>query len=263
MNEIPAQQLAPTDAPPPSGLPGDCLALSTGIFPKHPPTPSNVARAEKIVARAESAIKAFFNAESPDPYLPERAPPQDELHQSLAEPLDTDGWQVEHIPNPVIYPQWILTVTAARQYAADKWPIFEEDTLEPANFELAPDELGDVWEIVRAIDGQDGFFGDLKSHTLSPEQVDAVKTCYPDYYAALMEIVFEQLQVLVKRKNPLRYELQDMVRVLQQLPDEATIQIEKPKAPEKSEPENTAQKTAASARTPGEAREAIQQQKGM
>lgn len=212
-------------------LAGDCLALATGIFPRRPPSPSDTARAAKVIARAQTAVRAFLKAEKAEPWEAWKRPPdQEELHAQLCSPVDTDGWDAGHLP-PVVYPAWLMTVNAARKYVADRWPIFDAEGLTPANYALSSDEYGDVWELVRAVDGEENMFADLRSHVLTPAMVDAVKACYPDFYQALDRIVFEELATLARQKKQLTWQQEDMVRVLRGLPDEAPITVAQPSPP--------------------------------
>lgn len=245
-------------------LPAECLALVTGIFPKRPPTSAEVARATKLHARVESAIREFYAEEKPQKYEWLRPPPQDELHRDLATPVDSQDWPEDGLPFHIV-PQWLIVVNQARKYAADQWPIYNADSLEPANYALANDELGDVWEIVRALDGIDAYFSDLKSYTLSPAMVTAVRTCFPDYYDTIQEIMFSNLVTALGKKRTITPEQEDMIRVFAQIPDEAPITIKqaapqptmtKPKRPTKSPNE----KLASTSRTRQEAYEAQQQQ---
>ena len=137
-------------------LPAECLALTTGIFPKKPPSVADVARALKLHKRVESAIIEFLAEGKPQRFEWTRPPQQEELHMDLVTPVDGLSWQAEHLPLEVL-PQWLMVVNQARKYCADKWPIYNADGLQPANYALADDELGDIWELVRAVE----WFGKL------------------------------------------------------------------------------------------------------
>jgi hypothetical protein len=245
-------------------LPAECLALTTGIFPKKPPSVADVARALKLHKRVESAIIEFLAEGKPQRFEWTRPPQQEELHMDLVTPVDGLSWQAEHLPLEVL-PQWLMVVNQARKYCADKWPIYNADGLQPANYALADDELGDIWELVRAVDGIDAFFSDLKSSTLSPAMVAAVQSCFPDYYETVKTISFDALAGFLAKKKTITPAQEDMIRVLLQIPDEAPITVTqapqtptttKPKKPTKSANE----KLATASRTRQEAYEAQQQQ---
>jgi hypothetical protein len=152
----------------------------------------------------------------------ERPSEQEALHADLLAPVEKDEWQASHLPVEML-PQWLLVLSTARRYAADKWPIFDATALTPANYSLSTDELGDLWEIVRALDGTEAFFSDLKAHCLSPAAVLAVKTAYPAWYASLDHILFDELVSFASAKKTLSWQQEDMLRVLRGLGEDAPI----------------------------------------
>jgi hypothetical protein len=213
-------------------LPAEALALATGLFPRHPPTYAQVQQAANVPARARAAIKAFLSADKPEPVIWERPPEQEKLHQDLLAPLGEPAWagMADHLPMEML-PQWMLVLGNARQYAANKWPTYDAPDLIPANYGLSTDELGDVWEIVRALDGAKSFWADLQAHCLAPAQVAAVAACYPAWYADIDTAVFAELVKVVERKQHLTWQQEDQLRVLRGLPDEAPLTASQPKAP--------------------------------
>lgn len=256
-------------------LAAESLALATGLFPKRAPSEADIRRATKIHGRVEAAIKEFLKQEQAEPYEWELPPEQGELHQMLLTPVAFEDDPTDSL-SPELFGQWIMIVNRARQYAAAKWPIYDAQALTPANYELDPNELGDVWEIVRALDGVDGLIGDLKSCTLSPQQVAAFAECYPDFYTLVaggagmqadspIPILHEHLFALVSKGEEPTAEQEDMIRVLQQLPDRAPIIVQGPQPQQQpqQQPGKKAppapQKAAQISRTRDEALEAKQQ----
>ena len=234
-------------------LPSECLALATGLFPTKPPTQADLVRASKLHNKAQSAIRAFLNAEAPEPWEAWTRPPeQEELHKDLLAPTDETLAHTEEVAPLTLLPQWLLILDRARHYVADKWPIFPAEGLTPANFALAPDEYADVWELVRGLDGINDFLADLRSHALSPDQVTAVKACYPDWYESLDGIVFDELTSLAQKKKQLTWQQEDMVRVLRGLPEEEPITATQPSAPPKKSPKSQPNRAINEARTPVE-----------
>ena len=251
-------------------LAAESLALATGLFPKHAPSPADIKRATTIHGRVEAAIKAFLKQEEPEPYEWEMPPDQGELHQMLLAPLEFADDPNDALPAE-LFGQWILILGRARQYAADKWPIYDAEALTPTNYELDPNELGDVWEIVRALDGVDGIIGDLKSCTLSPAQVTAFAACYPDFYTLIaggagmtpdspIPILHENLAPMAAKGEEPTVEQEDMIRVLQQLPDRAPIVVKLPQQQQQGRKSPLPSKAAQVSRTRDESLEAKQQQ---
>jgi hypothetical protein len=216
-------------------LPAEALVLVTGLFPKKPPSPAHVQQALNMHARAASAIKAFLNAEKSEKVEWEKPPEQEELHKDLLAPLGDQNWAVDHLPMEIV-PQYLIVINQARKYCADKWPIYDASGLLPMNYALSQDELGDIWEIIRALDGIKNFFDDLKAHCLTPQEVLAVKTCYPDWYESLDKIVFDELTTFAVKKRQLTWQQEDQIRVLRGLPDEAPITVKQNVVPPPAEP---------------------------
>jgi len=251
-------------------LAAESLALATGLFPKRAPTESDIRRATTMHGRVEAAIKAFLKQEEPEPYEWELPPEQGELHRMLLAPLELQDDPNDSLPAET-FGQWLLILGRARQYVADKWPIYDAEALTPMNYELDPNELGDVWELVRALDGVDGLIGDLKSCTLSPAQVAAFSACYPDFYTLVaggagmtadspVPILHEHLAPMAAKGEEPTIEQEDMIRVLQQLPDRAQIVVKLPQQQAQGRKSPLPSKAAQISRTRDESLEAKQQQ---
>jgi hypothetical protein len=253
-------------------LAAESLLIATGIFPKKSPSDADIRRATTIHGRVEAAIKAFLKQEEPEPYEWEMPPEQGELHQQILAPLEFKDDPNDALPAE-LFGQWILLLGRARQYIADKWPIYDAEALVPTNYELDANELGDVWELVRAVDGVDGVISDLKSGTLSPPQVAAFAACYPDFYTLVaggagmtpdspIPILHEQLAPLAANGWEPSAEQEDMIRVLQQIPDRAPIIVQLPpqQQPQQKRKTPLPSKAAQISRTRDEALEAKQQQ---
>jgi hypothetical protein len=234
-------------------LPAECLALATGLFPTRPPSQAELVRASKLRNKAQAHVRAFLKAETPAKWESwQRPPAQEELHKDLLAPLDPNLAVTDEVAPLILLPQWLLVLDQAKKYAVDKWPIFDAEGLTPANFTLAPDEYGDEWDIVRALDGIENFFGDLRAHCLASEQVAAVKACYPDWWEALDALVFDELADLLAKKKQLTWQQEDMVRVLRDMPGELPITATQPAAPPKRAPKPQPNKAIQEARTPTE-----------
>jgi hypothetical protein len=219
MNEAEAQPQ------PPDTLPAECLALVSGLFPRRPPTLADADRAARVVKRVEAAVKRFIRAEEPAPWEAWQRPPgQEDLHRDLLDELDVERWDLTDSVAPVVYGQWIIIVERARQYVRDRWPTYDDpDSLGPANFALAEDELMDVWELVRSLDGIDNVLSDFESYVLTREQVEAVAACYPEFYAQVCAIVREQLAELQTKGKDVSWQKGDILRVLLSIPDAAPL----------------------------------------
>lgn len=204
-------------------LAAECLALVTGIFPTKPPTNTEINRALKILGKAESAINDFLSAENPSQYEYEPPPPQGELLQSLATDAGKEEWFNVDLPTDTL-PAWIIKVNEVRAYCEEKWPKYEEKALTPAYYDLAEDELGDIWEIVRSVDSADTMINEMRSHTLSPSQVEAVSKNYPNYYAAFVEILDDRLiEFALKKDFLLSIPQEDVIRTLKKLGEDDAV----------------------------------------
>ena len=234
-------------------LPEECLALAGGLLQTKPPSDAEIRRAEKLLNKVETHVKAFLAAEGPDKWeCWERPPAQDELRESLLKPLDHESIEEEHRLPAELLGKWALVSENAKRYVLEKWPVFDEQSLEPANYELASDEYGDVWEIARAVDGIENLFGDWRSHRLSAEQVEAATACYPDFMAAVDEILFDALSDHLAKKKKLTWQQEDQIRVLRSLPGEEPINVQMPQPRQKQAPQSNLDKTINQMRTQAE-----------
>lgn len=249
---------------PPDTLPAECLALVSGLFPKRPPSIDDAERAARVVKRVEASVKRFIRAEEPAPWEAWQRPPgQEDLHRDLLDELNVERWDLTDSVAPVVYGQWIIIVERARQYVRDRWPTYDDpDSLGPANFALAEDELMDVWELVRSLDGIDNVLSDFESYVLTREQVEAVAACYPEFYAQVCAIVREQLAELQTKGQDVSWQKGDMLRVLLSIPDETplasqpTTQPQQQAAPAKPPTSAQQKQKLQEARTPAERVEA-------
>jgi hypothetical protein len=225
---VPAQSLG--------NLAAECLALCTGIFPKRPPSTSEVKQALSLLRKADHAFRAFLEADKTEPYEYEPPPEQEQLLSDLSVPAGSDTWVQEELPITTV-PAWLIKVNEARAYCFAKWPKYDAKTVTPSYFDLAEDELGDIWEIVRAVDSADTLLAEMRSHTLSPAQVAAVAENFPAYYAALIEIFDEALTDFVAKSQkkdgkPLSIPQEDVIRTFKQLGEDDPIgKPEQPGAP--------------------------------
>lgn len=216
-----------------STFPAESLALATGVFPRKGPSPSDIARAQKLLHKVQDSVKRLLKGEKPEKWEAwQRPPAQEDLHADLLEQLDHEKLQSEELPSDVLS-QWMILVAKSRKYVSDKWPIYDAVALEPAAFDLAEDEYGDIWELVRTLDSFDNFLGDLESYVLTREQVEAIQACYPKFYEAMDAVVFECLAEAATRKVELDWRQEDMIRILRNQPDEAPL-LSQPAPPPQS-----------------------------
>ena len=240
------------DAPITPRLSAETLALATGIFPTRPPSPANVMRASKLPGKVVASVRAFLTAESPEKWEAWVRPPhQDELRSDLLKTLSSDLVASEAAPADLL-PLWLIEVGESRKYLLDNWPVFDAEGLTPANFALSEDEYGDIWELVRTVDGMDNFLADLRAHVLSFEQVEAFRKCYPEFYSAMDHIVQDELAGLLAKKKALSWQQEDMVRILRSLPPETPITATQPTKGAKKSGKEPQEKTIDQIRTPME-----------
>lgn len=208
-------------------LVAECLCLCTGIFPKRPPNTTEIKQALDLLRKADHAFRAFLEADAPDPYGYEPPPEQEQLLIDLSMPTGEETWVHEELPILTV-PAWLLKVNEVRAYCAGKWPKYDAKTVTPSYYDLAEDELGDIWEIVRAVDSADTLFSEMKSHTLSPAQMDAVAENFPAYYAALIEVFDEALVDFVAKSQKkdgkqLTIPQEDVIRTFKRLGEDDPI----------------------------------------
>lgn len=237
-------------------FPAECLALVTGIFPTRPPSAGDLARAAKLPDKAKACVREFIKAETPPLWEAWTRPPaQADLFAALKEDLDPKVMETDEVPIEILG-QWALIIGRARQYVVAKWPVYEDDAIVPGVFDLGPDEYGNIWDIVRAVDGTDALFGDFASHCLDSSQVDAVKECFPDWFEALSKVAFDEIVSAVGHKLPIFWQKDDMLRVLRGLSSETQIEESQPMPTPKQAPKPQPERAIRQARTPAERIEA-------
>jgi hypothetical protein len=218
-------------------LPEECLCLASGLLTTSPPSDPDIMRASKLLSKVETHVKAFLRAEVPEKWeCWQRPPEQSELRDALIKPLDHDMIEEDHNLDAEVLAAWALVTANARKYVLGKWPVYDEQSLEPASYDLAPDEYADIWEIVRAVDGIENLFGDLRSHVLSYEQVEAAKACFPDFMATVDDVMFHELSDHLAKKRKITWQQEDMIRVLRSLPGEEPITVNAPPPRQKKQP---------------------------
>jgi hypothetical protein len=220
----------PEPPPAPPSLPSESLVAITGIFPSRHPSELMVRAAQGYMDRVRRRLVTFLAADTPEKMKWERPPAQDDLWKDITTPLDeadlTD-W-LTGVPHEMGL-GYALVIDKARSYIRQRWPIFPDESLDIHNTELAQDEYGDVWQIVRTLDKPDTLFDDMDALILLPDQVDAFAEIYPTIYQKTVELASLLLQPFIsvngmaKAKRRLSFLREEQMRTLMRLPLDAPI----------------------------------------
>lgn len=221
-------------------LAAECLAAVTGIYPTGAPSEMelHVAEPKRYLARLEKRISAFLDSDKPEKFKAEKLPEQRETYDKITDVIDPDEaaeWTAE-IPDEIALP-YMLTIQAARAKVQASWPVFPDPSLGLHNFDLAPDELLDVLQIMRTLDSLESIFDDLDARVLLPSQVDLIAVHFPDIYKEICKLCYKAVEPyieipgFVEKKKNLSALKEEQLRVLMKLPTDAPM-VAKPEAPQ-------------------------------
>jgi hypothetical protein len=230
-----------TPVPDDPSLEAECLVAFTGIFPTRAPSELEIRGAANYIARVRRRLAAFLDGDEVAPLMWTRPPAQVDLWGDLNKPFDDDelsewfaGWQGD----PATHVNYPAILQSARDRVKAAWPIYPDPSLGLHNFELAPDEYGEVWHLCRTLNDPETMFDDLDSLVLLPVQVDAIAAVYPALYAKIQSLAMLLVQPFIgiegslEPKKNLPMNREEQLRTLLQLANDAPIQTagEKPKA---------------------------------
>jgi hypothetical protein len=224
-----------------ANLMAESLVAMTGIFPTRAPSEIEIRGSANYLARIRRRVLKFLGSADVVPIKWKRPPSQESLWTSLATPVDPRefaAWGLESDLDVSVSVAYPAIVQAARDYAKQLWPLYQDTALGLRTYDLATDELYDVWHIVRTLDDLDTVFDDLDSMILLPEQVTTIKTIYPTLYESIRALTVAQLapyievEGAVEKRKDLPSERETQIRVLLGISEDDTFDVQK------TEPEN-------------------------
>jgi hypothetical protein len=221
-------------------LAAECLAAVTGIYLTGAPSAMqlHIAEPSRYLAKLEKRIATFLEADKPAKFRGEKLPEQRATYEKITDILDPDKlveWLAD-VPHEVALP-YTLTVQAARAKVKEAWPVYPDPSLGLHNFELAPDELLDVVQVMRTLDNPESLFDDLDARVLLPAQVDLIAAIYPDLYREICKLCYDatepyvEIPGFVEKKKDLSALKEEQLRVLMKLPTDAPM-VATPEAPQ-------------------------------
>lgn len=247
-----------------ANLMAESLVAMTGIFPTRAPSEIEIRGATNYQGRIKRRIARFLAAEKIEPIKWKRPPSQDSLWASIVAPVDPQefaAWGLEADLDVAVAVAYPTIVQSARDFVRKLWPLYQDTALGLRTFDLATDELYDVWHIVRTLDVFESIFDDLDSMLLLPEQVETIKAIFPTLYESVRALTVAQLapytevQGAVEKTKDLPAEKESQIRVLLGVAEGDTFDIvkEEPKQQPASTPSDTERReTKEEARTPSE-----------
>lgn len=211
------------------------LTAMTGIFPSRVPSDLEMRGAANYEERIRRRLARFLEAKDVEPLKWRQPPSQESLWKKLSEPLDKDlleelnEWALDAELDVAEAVKWPIQIKAARDYVLGKWPVFRDNSLGLRTFELATDELGDVWHICSTLNDPESMFDDMASLVLLPAQVEAFAAVYPGLYettkqlASLLIQPYLHVQGLIEPTKWITGEREEQLRVLLQAPQDGPI----------------------------------------
>lgn len=237
---LPEQPEAIEETADTAALDAECLVAMTGIFPTRPPTEIELVGARNYLARIRRRLSAFLEAKKAEPIKWSRPPSQKKLKEDIFKPFDQDDiaeWTAGLSVGAALY--YPIVLQSAHDYLKAKWPKFEDTSMGLHDYDLSPDEFGDIWHLARMLNDFETVFDDLDSLVLLPEQVEAIAKCFPSLLAKTNEILgslllpYIEIQGGVKKQKHLLAEREEQIRVLLQIPQDAPVEIQQQKEPAK------------------------------
>jgi hypothetical protein len=187
-----AEEAPPTATAVNYALAGEALAAVTGLFPQDPITPAQGLEAEGVPADLEQQIARFcqFRRE-PDKF---RLAPKVDFAKTWArlQPLTNEELRVtDGLRDPQLVAAWANTVDAARAHARSLWPLSIRQTpTGPDWLEPSRTEGGMAEAVLLVLDDPRELLRELNRHSMTPSQVEAVKTAYPELFGRIL-VVFD------------------------------------------------------------------------
>lgn len=219
----------------------ESLVAMTGIFPSRGPNELEIrGSGANYLNRIRRRLVAFLEAKKVEPLKWSRPPSQKHLWSELVRQVsldEMDDWFNDWAGDPAVPVEYMAVVSQAREFIKNAWPVYPDNSLGLHTFELAPDEYGDVWHLVRTLNDPETIFDDLDSMVLLPVQVDAIAQIYPALYREICQLTMVQLQPYAGidgalQSKTLPGEREEQIRTLLRVPNDGPINAQPEQAPQ-------------------------------
>jgi len=224
-------------------LPAECLLAMTGLFPSRGPSDTQKRLAQRFPKRLVNRVKDFLESDKIAKFKPPEQKDQTSLHEKLLTKVDPDEIGDAFLPEEAtLSAQYVLLMQSARDKVAASWPLYPDSSFGIHNFDLAPDELLNVLQVLQTLDSVESLFDDLDARVLLPDQVTLFSQVYPDLYevlknAAMDEIApYLEIQGAVTAKRRLSQLHEEQMRILLQLPADAPIETQEQQPTQQGQP---------------------------
>jgi hypothetical protein len=172
-------------------LGGEALAAVTGPFWQGPITPTQGEEAEALITEIEKAAAKFCRFGKFDDF---KLPPKSDYEEvwGQLQPLtDEDRDAADDLAEPEIIEAWAATVDRARAYAREVWPVSIRQTPTGPDW-LEPSRTvgGKADAILAVLKDPRELLRELNRGSMTPSQVDAVRSVYPELFSRIL-IIFD------------------------------------------------------------------------
>jgi hypothetical protein len=191
-------------------LAGECLTAVTGLFQDEAITPEQGAEAEGLMADLQAAVARFCKFK---PFGPFKMPVTVDFEDTygLLNAMTEQEIEVatEDLTSPELIDAWTTTVNAGRAYARAGWPVqIRQTPTGPDWIEPSKTAGGRATAELAALENPLLLLTEMTRGTLTPSQVSAVKTVYPELFSRILMAMEMALNAAAGRHCPWSHEAQ-------------------------------------------------------
>lgn len=215
-------------------LAAEALVSVTGLFPDGILSPKDGRAAESVPKEFRAAVQAFLDQSKPARFSLPKKIDAGKIADELSKGIDVAdaGQLVSSLAVPELGEAYLEVLKRARGYLLAHWPRLSRDTLSgPRDLPPGPVENGRLASLYAIVDDPSRILDDLRSGTLTGEQAEAFKACYPSLYQMINMMIWDQA---AKKWPPDKeasapWRIERVVRVLLGLPPELSLSQAAPK----------------------------------
>lgn len=188
----------------PFQLAAECLVAVTGIFQREPVTEKQGRLAEGMPKEWRALLVEWLESEKPTRFrLPKPAKHQ-EILADLTEGIDdaTENDLTSLLVVPELGAAYLEVLHAAREYVRLRWRVLKVDT--PMGEKLYDPGRVEMWRaatMLSVVDGPERVIEEIRMGSLTGEQVEAFKACFPRLHQMVHAIIQDEIDKRVMRSK--------------------------------------------------------------
>jgi hypothetical protein len=217
-------------------LAAEALAAVTGILQDEPVTRDQGKLARALPREWKAAVDAFLTERKFRAFRMPRAGDHDDLLEQLTAGVDAQrrAALVSRLADPGLGQAYLEVVARATAWLRSRWPSLQLDT--PIGPRALPPSRTERWRcasLMAVVDHPGRILDEMRAGTLTSEQAEAFRACYPALFGMLRQMIWTALAL--RYKTPERYALPyDRELVLRRLvglrPDVSLAKVDQPPA---------------------------------